>query len=152
MNRAELTESQLTGIKLVMRKLGGAGWDLEGWMSSFESIDQVWPEVEAFYDNTMASLCVTYSFTSDYIAVLVGTKDHSQYIEFRVYLGNKLEEALDLIIDYQDTVSFDDYHALLRSMKDLCGAAFWEQQGFEGPPVTDDELVRSEEDDVSGEL
>lgn len=140
MNRADLTESQLIRIKLVMSKLGRTGWDLEGWLTSYESIDAVWPEVEAFYESETASLCVTYSIESEHVSVLVGTKDHEEYVEFRVYPENKLEELLELIIEYQDTVSFDDYRDLLRSMRDLCGGAFWEQQGFEGPPVTDEEL------------
>jgi hypothetical protein len=143
MRKAELTESQLRKVELVTRKLGDAGWNFDEWFPPFEAGENVWQEISGSYEGRDASLYFTCSIEAEQVTFLVGTKDHSQYVDFRVYPGDKLDELLDLVIQHQDIVSLSSYRGFVRAMRYLCGEVFWEEQGFEGPLVTDEDLEES---------
>lgn len=141
MRKAELTGEQLKTVERVTRKLSASGWDFDEWLPQFEAGGRVWPEVPAGYEGSpAASLFFTYSLDSEYVNVLISSKDHSHFVTFRFYTGSKLDELLDLLIQNQDAVTISNYRGLVRKMRDLCGGAFWEEQGLEGPPVTDEDL------------
>ena len=83
-----------------------------------------------------------YPPKSNYISLLISTKDYNNVVEFRFYYFNKrqLLDSLDIIIKYQDELSIENFNILIKELFEICEELFWELQGFKNEKISKDTL------------
>jgi hypothetical protein len=127
MYKKDMTEKQVAEKNLFVEKVTDAGWDAGGWDELLESgVINVTPEGVAKYVNAEAVLELSYHAEESYLSLSIGTKDTADAIKFRFYFGARLEEVLDAILDRQDTLTRNQYLAVVKGLVDTCEAVLVE--------------------------
>jgi len=145
MFKSELSDYQLKIKDFIVEKLAKAGWNdfnLQEWNNQLESGFSVYPEPEPRFKNDKSIIVLMYPPKSNYISLLISTKDYNNVVEFRFYYFNKrqLLDSLDIIIKYQDELSIENFNILIKELFEICEELFWELQGFKNEKISKDTL------------
>jgi hypothetical protein len=143
MRKSEMSEKQLHDRSTVIQILVGAGWRGSVDVEMFEKGRLCDPEARMKYESKMLSLEVDYLAESQLIMLSI-SKRSGERMDIAVYFQDQLEEILEAIISFQDSISLDNYKENIKKILQICPDNVYMAKGEKFVKLTDRDANNAE--------
>ena len=141
MKKNELSLRQVNLMNRFIEKLTKVEWYFENkvWFEGFENDKDVWPDAELSFLGENSKLLVSFNPGNNYFSLLIGDLDEVEFKEYRIYFGDKFDEILKFLIDFQSKISLENLSAFLLGLLKITKEVYNENQGLLEDRVSGDE-------------
>jgi len=115
MRKSEMTERQLNERKLVIEKLARAGWKGSDKNKLFDQNLSFQEEAVMEYRNPNMGITVSYSASDESIYINLEELTGAN-VNLTIPFGDKLDELLKTITDFQDKIDSKNYRENIRTI------------------------------------
>lgn len=121
MRKSEMNDWQLQTRNSVVNQLVAAGWDPRGWEILFAGDHELRPEAQAEYQNASFNLRVSYFVADEYLLLEAASRIGELAFALRLYPAGRIDDVVEAIIAWQDSVTEENYAEFIESLKSSCG-------------------------------
>lgn len=122
MRKNEMAEKQLQERALLIKKLSNSGWIGRKTNSLFD--EGWWFDAEAVMDYQNDGIELVIQYCAEDNSVDFSINEGSDGIDFVIKFEDKLKEVLDEIVNFQNSISLDNYKNYIRQILKVCPLTF----------------------------
>jgi hypothetical protein len=127
MLKPDMAPEQLADRRLFLERLENAGWIVDkNWKELFESSANLIPEALAEYRNDVFYMRLGYYIEENYVFQKCVDRSRKILVSSLRFYPKLLDRRLNIIVDWQNILSLDNYTNFVKNMVPLCNLVLYD--------------------------